>query len=796
MLSSIASLLPSALHINVPERDQRRVFAQDEDEDDEQKTQGEEDREREERETETTRKKSKKDKVNETFIIVRPPPSKSNHPLNLQVQLVPPNVKPPTGVNPTTPTTARASFESTTPTTADINDLTRSTSATSTATTATSASSYTSLRSSSTASFASISSSSTSRRTIIPLYNLQAHNVLTNVVVDAGTDAKIARFQKRGIEMMELAVIEPVEVWGDPSAKERQGSTDEMGVVHRTGTKDRIQDSAASSAISLTSTNHSHSHHPTPIPQQVSVPPPLPTIPQTPPPAVKRNIFGKFFKKNSSAKDVPSPPSSPSPSIAIFSSPQQLQTPQSPTPKRPVSMVPDVNVTPSPTTTNKGHGRNLSLTNGLPPLGGLNIRATLRNSKSRLTTALDGTSLSADLRGVPPSSPLAHTSTITEPQNTNTRRRSPSPNPSSVSLLSSTNSDPLQLAPTQTQMETIREKEREKEKQEKLQLRPPILGIQPTYVSSSTQPAPRGNVSLKGERALMYVWLVRRWLKRREGEEGGLLGALGAVHLSGVPGMLPLQGAVSGMGGVEVRFEWKRAKGKKGAITGDDKEKGGSTRSRRRGSTHRRSTVDEEDEDREREKREKKKNRLSAASFGTNVTSEEGGVEERDEGDESDPEDSETPWVCTLKIRRSAPVVAPSSRPSSSQGHGPVSQAPPQAQVLRVKVGTLSPTPHHPKVVAMLKVPFPLPDVEVERMGIVRRRGVGSALGSKMLAGIEALQSSQQEYGTPVPYHGTTLTAEEIKDIVCCTGLWLIVREGFGGVGRVSRKGDGWRIRG
>ncbi len=26
-------------------------------------------------------------------------------------------------------------------------------------------------------------------------------------------------------------------------------------------------------------------------------------------------------------------------------------------------------------------------------------------------------------------------------------------------------------------------------------------------------------------------------------------------------------------------------------------------------------------------------------------------------------------------------------------------------------------------------------------------------------------------------------------------GLWLVVREGFGGVGKVSRKGDGWRIR-
>ena len=43
---------------------------------------------------------------------------------------------------------------------------------------------------------------------------------------------------------------------------------------------------------------------------------------------------------------------------------------------------------------------------------------------------------------------------------------------------------------------------------------------------------------------------------------------------------------------------------------------------------------------------------------------------------------------------------------------------------------------------------------------------------------------------------GLVLTAEEIKDVVSSTAMWLVVREGFGGVGRVNRKGDGgWRIR-
>jgi len=49
--------------------------------------------------------------------------------------------------------------------------------------------------------------------------------------------------------------------------------------------------------------------------------------------------------------------------------------------------------------------------------------------------------------------------------------------------------------------------------------------------------------------------------------------------------------------------------------------------------------------------------------------------------------------------------------------------------------------------------------------------------------------------GESVSVTGVLLSAEEIKDVVCCTALWVIVREGFGGVGRISRKGDGWRIR-
>jgi hypothetical protein len=93
-------------------------------------------------------------------------------------------------------------------------------------------------------------------------------------------------------------------------------------------------------------------------------------------------------------------------------------------------------------------------------------------------------------------------------------------------------------------------------------------------------------------------------------------------------------------------------------------------------------------------------------------------------------------------------------------------------------VAVLSPTPHHPKVIALLKIPFPLPDIEVDRV-IVRPR-------SAMTPGTSAVSADG----------GLVLTAEEIKDVISSTGLWLVVRESFGGVGKVSRKGDGWRIPG
>lgn len=114
------------------------------------------------------------------------------------------------------------------------------------------------------------------------------------------------------------------------------------------------------------------------------------------------------------------------------------------------------------------------------------------------------------------------------------------------------------------------------------------------------------------------------------------------------------------------------------------------------------------------------------------INDEAGGVEQEDYDSDSDPEDSETSWSCHLVM-------------SSS---------------VKIPIGTLSPAPHHPKLVAQLAVPFPLPDLSASGIG-------GDEAG---------------------------LTREELKDIISVTCLHLVIRESFGGLGR-KRKGDsGWKL--
>ncbi|KAG6899627.1 hypothetical protein C0993_008569 [Termitomyces sp. T159_Od127] len=690
-------------------------------------------------EEETNVKKGKTRSVNETFIIVRPPPAKSNHPLNLQVQLVPPAVR----------STRQSVDESD-----GGNSTTTSVSLTRTMSNRSDTSSY----GGSTASFSSAGSVSSTRRTIIPLYSLQAHNVLTNTIVDAGTDAKIAKFLKRGMELIDLAMLEPVEVWSD---RRRSTQAPQPGQVVRTSRPaspdpGAQNTTAESSVISLTSGSGSSANHPTPTP--TATPIPTPTTPtaglSAAAPSPKRNLFGKMFRKKDNSPATPALPRFPPPASPI----QSTKTP-----------TPDPSITP--TARSRGHTRDIS--NTLSP-------ASITNKIRQRSSSPNARALGLGLLQVP---------SLEEPSYQSNGN-------GSGSIGNRTNSfiDENTLSLTVNQYD--------EGKNEGRILRPPVLGIQPTlsysFMGGASEPLV-GSPS-KSARALMYVWFVKRWYKRRadDPDTGGLLGMVQHPRASSGRGTgFSITGAVAHVAageGVEVRFEWKRNSAKARA---------------RKGRGRKGRKAEEVDAEVEKGKAEKERtkdkarlsHRLSTISHhsgSTNIsTSEEGHGRSRtrdsaherrgsvmknkyDEDEEdSDPEDSETPWTCTLKIRRSGTGTT-SRRASTIQRNGGEDELgvlPQVPHVLRLKVGTLSPTPHHPKVLGMLKVPFPLPDIEVERMGTVKR---------------------PTDPGEPRLQHeweGLTLTAEEIKDVVCSTAMWLTVRESFGGVGKVNRKGDGWRIR-
>ncbi|PCH43205.1 hypothetical protein WOLCODRAFT_25784 [Wolfiporia cocos MD-104 SS10] len=562
----------------------------------------------------------------------------------------------------------------------------------------------------STGSFSTIgstSSTSSGRRMIIPLYNLQAHNVMQNVIVDAGTDAKVAKFMKRGLEVIGLAVLEPIEVW-EGSMVDELGRRTSADYGQGLAPPD-VSHTPGSSAASLITSENTHEHPP--MSPMLS---PIPSVPASSSSGSRpgsRKFFGKLFKKKDGTTAAPPP---------------ALPLPLSP----PVSALPST-----------------------------------ESARSKRT-----------------------------------------------SLLSSSN-NPMSPLPEPT-------------------LQPPVLGIQPS-LRSQTVP-PRG-------RPTKYIWVVRRWLK---GEPENVFSGMREKFNEARSGFTPAPGSLEGM--VEVRFEWTRGKSarKKGRDGERSREAGvhRETSQRRQRNSIATSSATPSTASLQHQASQhatlpaqgQKARTLSPAVHGRrsmesarsvspgpagSIVSRESvdglrrmrsrELEREDDGDESDPEDSETPWQCTLVVRRLHAPPPAASASARGQPGSPLSQM--HAPAIRAKVAAVVPTPHHPKVVALLKVPFPLPDVEVERVNLrkrvvtpqgiarpapmpapessVQNGGGGGGGGAKKLWG--AGKENAREDAEPL-----MLTAEEIKDVVSCTGLWLVVREGFGGVGRERRKGDGWRLRG
>ncbi|KAF9644857.1 hypothetical protein BDM02DRAFT_3157062 [Thelephora ganbajun] len=686
--------------------------------------------------------KKKKGRSNEAFIVVRPPPSKTNHPLNLQVQLVPPSSR-----DHNRSASSRRSTDSlaTNPELEGQHPLTRTSSNRSDVST------YSGYAPSST-SVGSFSSTTSTRRMIIPLYNLHAHNVMTNVVLDAGTDARVAKFLKRGLEVIGLAVLDPMEVWnygkigGGPLLSTEQaatGSTRNSLDHHLSAPALHTPDS---SAVSLGSAGD-------PTPKAPDIIPAATATPSQNTPTSAKKFFGKLFRR----KD---------PSIPGV-----------------------VELSDSPTS------------------------SPLRTSLNLPT----------------PSSPARRSSLLPD--------QTPSPFPSKDVIL-----------------------------------QPAVLGIQPTLNAASYPPQGRPTA---------YVWTVTKWLK---GSPEGLLGNVKGIF----QGDKSIRDEPTGEFEcqVEVRFEWTRM------------ERGGKRKARRAGTDRtgvtiglsvaggsknasRRNSVALTNSDNpsvnslhDKEKKTKRSSIIEGVQSGlglipkrsmesarsrspkrsgsvtTNTTASETGEGDdeasrsrEDDGGESDPEDSEVPWTCTLHVVRrptGTPFLPTTNTPSgsrfsqrsgqqrksdlsgsptpvqqqqqalgvqSTQSHAiPPLQSPPPSQQIKLKVATVSPTPHHPKVVSLLKIPFPLPDIEVSSINVRRRIvtpvGIARPVGThSSTVGIGTGNLNMQSFslngnaGKPRET-GLVLTAEEIKDVVASTALWLVVREAMGGVGRDKRKGDGWKLRG
>ena len=124
-------------------------------------------------------------------------------------------------------------------------------------------------------------------------------------------------------------------------------------------------------------------------------------------------------------------------------------------------------------------------------------------------------------------------------------------------------------------------------------------------------------------------------------------------------------------------------------------------------------------------------------------------VEEAHTEEDSDPEDSETPWTCSIWVKKT--------------GH-------------RQILGTLTPALYHPKVIATLKMPAKVEGVCLRDISVRTKDGsAGEGIDKRRREMMERVKGE------------VALSEENLKDVVCVTALWLVAREEFGGLGRKKK---------
>ena len=155
-----------------------------------------------------------------------------------------------------------------------------------------------------------------------------------------------------------------------------------------------------------------------------------------------------------------------------------------------------------------------------------------------------------------------------------------------------------------------------------------------------------------------------------------------------------------------------------------------------------------------------------------------------DDGQDSDPEDSETPWICR--------VYVPGAREVDTDG---------EIKAKGKTVGTLYPAPHHPRIVASIKIPVEIGQVATGigalispitsthtstdlSMPLPATRSARNSLSSPSMTASGQIQ--QQSTDHVLKQEEIIITEENIKDVVSVTAMWLVSRE-FGALGKKKK---------
>jgi hypothetical protein len=706
------------------------------------------------------------------------------------------------------------------------------------------------------------------QRRIVPLYNLSAHNVMTNTVTDAGTDAKVAKFQRRGLEIMRVGTWEPIEVWSSKASTSSGG---------RAPSSQRQYQTVSSSAAAAS--------HAAAIPATTTIDDVGRLLRASSLTSGGQELNATAFSMVSDGTGKESSvPSSPSFMKKLASSASGSGH------KRQNSIDPSVpGSPPPPSTSTPNNAKEVAA-------GAKKFFGKVFNTNSSKKRDGGGSSLnfaSFNLSTTPGSATGQRTSLSASVgaggRDTAARRLSSLSSGSKESHSDSTSAS--HIAPAQQHSSTLLHPPLQSYSSGHWQgerdpppLQPPVLGVQ-AALHASVAPG----TQLNG-RPSSYVWVLRKWAKEKQlagSHEGILKGLVNAAQ-----GLQPNAGVSSSHqkdkdkdvhADVEVRFEWSRGRSvskEKARLAGAG---AGSRRVSDQSATLRLPSID--DDSRSMASSSKNPSRTSlvqqqqhAGALGSGVvgaavssacipsrrhsTNNAGDVPQQtivpdpipgavvlspaDDGEESDAEDSETPWTCTLQIypahlpplteveakERHNFVFCASPSSSSSSSSKAKTKAVRDGR-LRIRLAVLIPTPHHPKIIGQFKMPFPLPDVAItpytslslannpqspfhphthqlghsyNNSGTPSREqrfdatagGVGARALPRAIGPDGVLRSISDSGNGEMEINVTQeilFTAEDIKDVVNSTGLWLVVREGFGGLGRTKRKGDGWHIR-